>query len=167
MRALAQWSLATALMCIASPAFACSVLGGTTFSAEFAKAKLVFRGLATGTKLNSYALPSEGTSEPEAIAGDVKRRIFVDVTYELLETFKGEPDLNGTVTTTSMVMGGCGVQIVPGWQVLFVVMDRELPQEIAKSSQGTIYDFSSGMLPDNPDHLDEALAEVRAQAGKK
>jgi hypothetical protein len=157
---------ATQLVCMAWPAMACSPAPDFTFKKAFEEAKFVFRGLATETKLNPFVQPPGPTPGENLPAGDAKGRIFVDVKYELIETFKGRPDLNGTVTTTSMVMGGCGVPVIPGWQFLFVVTPFESGAEIDKS-QGMIWVFSSGMLPANSSALEEALAEVRSLAGKK
>ena len=157
------------LMCMAGPALACSPGPDFTFEKAFEEAKFVFRGLDTETKLNPFVQPAGPMPGENLVTGDAKGRVLVDVRYEAVEVFKGQPDPQGVVTTTSLIMGGCGVPVVPGWQFLFVVtpFEKGIPAEISSRSQGTIWVFSTGMLPAYAPRLEEALAEVRSLAGKK
>jgi hypothetical protein len=161
--------LAVLFVLWAWPALACSPGPDFTFKKAFEEASLVFRGLATETKLNSFVPPPGPMPGEDLASGDAKGRGLIDVKYELLETFKGQPDPNGIITTTAAIMGGCGVPIIPGWQVLFVVtpFEKDTPPEVADKSQGLIWVFSSGMLPAYAPRLEEALTEVRSLAGKK
>lgn len=163
-------SLAAILFVLgAGPVLACSPAPDFTFKKAFEEASLVFRGLATETKLNPFVQPPGPMPGEDLAAGDAKGRIFIDVNYEVLEIFKGQPDPDGMVTTTSAIMGGCGVPVIPGWQYLFVAtpFEKEAPRDIAGKSQGMIWVFSTRMLPAYAPALEEALAEVRSLAGKK
>lgn len=85
--------------------------------------------------------------------------------------FKGKPEPNGVVSTTTLIMGGCGVPVLAGQNFLFYVdaiteEARKAEPEFAAQTQGMISIYNSQMLPPNPELLDEALAEVRALAKK-
>lgn len=151
------------------PVLACSPGPDFTFEKAFEEANLVFRALATETKLNSFVYRPGPTPGENLAAGDAKGREFIDVKYEVLEIFKGKPDPDGIITTTAAIMGGCGVPVIPGWQVLFVVtpFEKDTPPELSGKSQGIIWVYSSGMLPAYAPALEEALIEVRALAGEQ
>ncbi|CAH2409562.1 hypothetical protein [Mesorhizobium escarrei] len=145
-------------------ASACSMPAGWTRQRAFAEAAFVFHGRVTATELSSTKL-----GDVPADVGD--GRILVNVRYETIEVFKGKPEANGTISTTTLIMGGCGVPVLTGQHFLFYVdgLDekarKELP-ELAGRTQGMISIYDTQMLPPNPELLDEALAEVRAHAKK-
>ncbi|WP_133254817.1 hypothetical protein [Mesorhizobium delmotii] len=145
-------------------ASACSMPAGWTPQRAFAEAALVFHGRVTATELSSTKL-----GDVPADAGD--GRILVNVRYETIEVFKGKPEANGTISTTTLIMGGCGVPVLTGQHFLFYVdgfdekARKGLP-ELAGQTQGMISIYDTQMLPPNPELLDEVLAEVRAHAKK-
>lgn len=152
---------AVALPRIAS---ACSMPQGWTPQRAFAQAALVFHGLVTATELSSTKVKG-----PSADVSD--GRILVNVRYETIEVFKGNPEANGTISTTTLIMGGCGVPVLTGQHFLFYVdgfNEKALKDspELAGQTQGMISIFDTQMLPPNPELLDEALADVRALAKK-
>ncbi|RJT34877.1 hypothetical protein D3227_22830 [Mesorhizobium waimense] len=152
---------AVALPGIAS---ACSMPAGWTPQRAFAEAALVFHGLVTATELSSTK-----DGGPPADMGD--GRILVNVRYEIAEVFKGKPEANGAISTTTLIMGGCGVPVLAGQHFLFYVNGidettrKEMP-ELAGQTQGMISIYDTQMLPPDPKVLDEALADVRALAKK-
>ncbi|MER9057840.1 hypothetical protein [Mesorhizobium sp. M0213] len=145
-------------------ASACSMPPDWTPQRAFAEASLVFRGMVTETELSPIKL---GTVPPDEGDG----RILVNVRYEIAEVFKGKPEPNGVVSTTTLIMGGCGVPVLAGQNFLFYVdaiteEARKAEPEFATQTQGMISIYNSQMLPPNPELLEEALAEVRALAKK-
>ncbi len=150
-------------------ALACSQAPEQTFEKMFGDAPLVFRALVTETRLNAYVDPGMVVEQGSMGHGDARGRYLVDIKYEVLETFKGEPKPDGVITTTTAVMGGCGLPVLAGWQFLFVVapFDKDAPKRVSEGSQGMVWVFSSEMLPDFKPRLDEALEEVRTLAKKK
>ncbi|WP_192181289.1 hypothetical protein [Mesorhizobium amorphae] len=160
-------SLALALLgAVALPgiASACSMPPGWTPQRAFAEAALVFHGLVTATELSSTKVGG-----PPTDVGD--GRILVNVRYEIAEVFKGKPQANGAISTTTLIMGGCGVPVLAGQHFLFYVNGideatrKDMP-DLAGQTQGMISIYDTQMLPPNPMLLDEALAEVRALAKK-
>ncbi|TPL49608.1 hypothetical protein [Mesorhizobium sp. B2-4-6] len=151
-------------ICVPGTASACFMPVGWTSQQGFTKAALVFRGLVTATELSPTKL---ATGPADTNDG----RILVNVRYEIAEVFKGKPEANGVISTTTLIMGGCGVPVLAGQSFLFYVdaLDEEAQKaepEFAKQTQGMISIYDSQMLPPNPQLLDEALAEVRAFAKK-
>jgi hypothetical protein len=149
---------------IAGPAsaLACSQPPNWSIEKEFADASLVFRGLVTATELNPFQIEIDGE----------KQRPFVDIRYDVKETFKGKPDTGGAISTTSAIMGGCGVPVLAGQDFLFFVKPfdkefRDQAPEVAERSQGMVSISGTQMLPQYAPRLDEALADVRALSGDK
>jgi hypothetical protein len=151
-----------ALLYSMASAFACSLPSNWSIEQEFADANLVFRGLVTATELNPL----------EVDAGGEKLRLFIDIRYEIKEVFKGHPDAGGVISTTSAIMGGCGVPVLAGQDFLFFVTPfdkefRDQAPEMARHSQGMVSISGTQMLPQDAPLLDEALADVRALSGNK
>ncbi|TIL58373.1 MAG: hypothetical protein E5Y79_20040 [Mesorhizobium sp.] len=145
-------------------ASACSMPANWTPQRAFAEAALVFRGLVTATELSPTKLGIVAADEGDG-------RILVNVRYETMEVFKGNPEPNGVISTTTLIMGGCGVPVLTGQNFLFYVdaideETRKTQPEFAGQTQGMISIYDSQMLSPNPQLLDESLAEVRALAKK-
>lgn len=141
-------------------ASACSMPANWTPQRAFAEAALVFRGLVTATELSPTKLGIVAADEGDG-------RILVNVRYETMEVFKGNP----VISTTTLIMGGCGVPVLAGQNFLFYVdaideETRKTQPEFAGQTQGMISIYDSQMLSPNPQLLDESLAEVRALAKK-
>ncbi|MCF6099916.1 hypothetical protein [Mesorhizobium muleiense] len=145
-------------------ASACSMPANWTPQRAFAEAALVFRGLVTATELSPTKLGIVAADEGDG-------RILVNVRYEAMEVFKGNPEPNGVISTTTLIMGGCGVPVLAGQNFLFYVdaIDEEARKtqpEFAGQTQGMISIYDTQILSPNPQLLDESLAEVRALAKK-
>lgn len=154
-------------------ASACSMPSDWTSEKAFAKAVLVFRGIVTSTELSSAKLDGIPTSEPATsfTTFGSADRFVVNAHYEVKEVFKGSPAPNGVVSTTTFILGGCGVPVLAGQEYLFYInpFDEETQRnapELVKQTQGMISIFDSQMLLGDPPQFDETLAEVRALAKK-
>jgi hypothetical protein len=85
------------------------------------------------------------------------------------EVFKGSPAPDGVISTTTFILGGCGVPILTGQEQLFFVnpFEGEAWQQVsnfAQQSQGMISLFDLQILLGDPPKVDKTLDELRALA---
>jgi hypothetical protein len=140
-------------------ASACSMPSDWTTEKAFAKAVLVFRGIVTSTELISATRP--GSAD----------RFIVNARYEVKEVFKGSPAPDGVISTTTFILGGCGVPILTGQEHLFYINPFEgvtwqQAPAFANQSQGMISLSDTQILLGDPPKIDKTLNELRALAKK-
>jgi hypothetical protein len=119
---------------------ACPNFGdGFNFRSNFRTSMAVFVATVTTTELTSTYEVKSGVSAQR----------YVNVHYDLKETFKGNAPQTGVILTKTMVGGMCVFPTVSGQDYVFFIHEHNglVPAELRSTSLGEINVFGSLLLP--------------------
>ena len=156
----ARISAASALFLSAGLAFGCSLEPGWN-ETEFKTSKFVFIALVTRAEVRDFVQPDLKGDFPPPVG-------LVHAEYELIESLKGNPSIDGTVFTINVVMGACdGVPIVVGDKYLFyaseIQSNEDFPEDLKRQmAPSDLWLFTASSVSFRESHAQEMLARTRA-----